>query len=237
MSKTLTTQCPHCHADIRYHKIQYGSTLRCGLCAQIFKLTQLKKENTPPDKTNRVHISITTDDRITSSTHSQRQSHTRRLHRVTWGFLSILLLTFVLSLYLYGNFNQLARQEHSRWWLSTLCSALGCSIPEKVDVTQIKSSNLYVSPHPDFSGALLIHAIIYNRASFNQTFPLLQLNLSDQNGHLLTQRVFNPQEYLDHTTKNTGYMRPQIPVHIRLEILKPSADTVVDYHLSFISPN
>ncbi|WP_432766705.1 DUF3426 domain-containing protein, partial [Pseudomonas aeruginosa] len=60
-----------------------------------------------------------------------------------------------------------------------LCPEIGCTLPSKVDVEQIRSSNLVVRSHPEFSGALVVDAIIYNRASFSQPFPLLELRFAD----------------------------------------------------------
>lgn len=53
-----------------------------------------------------------------------------------------------------------------------------------------------VRSHPEFSGALVVDAIIYNRASFSQPFPLLELRFADLNGHLIANRRFKPGEYL-----------------------------------------
>ena len=48
-----------------------------------------------------------------------------------------------------------------------------------------------VRSHPEFSGALVVDAIIYNRASFSQPF-LLELRFADLNGHLIANRRFSP---------------------------------------------
>jgi predicted Zn finger-like uncharacterized protein len=61
---------------------------------------------------------------------------------------------------------------------------------------KIKSSNLVVRSHPEFNGALVVDAIIYNRATFSQPFPLLELRFADLNGHLIASRRFKPGEYL-----------------------------------------
>lgn len=65
-------------------------------------------------------------------------------------------------------------------------------MPSKVDIAKVKSSNLVVRSHPDFNGALVVDAIIYNRAPFSQPFPLLELRFADLNGHLIASRRFKP---------------------------------------------
>lgn len=155
---------------------------------------------------------------------------------LTWGFLNVLAVLLLLGQYTYNNFTQLARQDSTRPWLETVCSVLDCQLPSKVDVQQIKSSNLLVRSHPEFSGALLVDAIIYNRAAFTQPFPLLELTFSDQHGKPLASRLFKPLEYLGGELAGQSQMPPQTPIHIALEILEPSGGAV-NYSLNFVSPD
>ena len=77
-------------------------------------------------------------------------------------------------------------------------------MPSKVDIAKIKSSNLVVRSHPEFNGALVVDAIIYNRAPFSQPFPLLELRFADLNGHLIASRRFKPGEYLNGDLEGSG---------------------------------
>ncbi|MCY1462894.1 hypothetical protein D9M71_807160 [compost metagenome] len=108
-------------------------------------------------------------------------------------------------------------------------------MPSKVDIAKIKSSNLVVRSHPEFNGALVVDAIIYNRATFSQPFPLLELRFADLNGHLIASRRFKPGEYLNGDLEGMAEMPPQTPIHIALDILDPGAKAV-NYSLSFHSP-
>ena len=111
----------------------------------------------------------------------------------------------------------------------------GCQRPYKVDITQVKSSNLVVRSHPEFSGALVVDAILYNRAAFSQPFPLLEMRFADINGQLLASRRFKPSEYLAGELAGNAEMPPQTPIHISLDILDPGTQAV-NYSLSFHSP-
>lgn len=153
-----------------------------------------------------------------------------------WGLLNSLALLLLLGQYTHKNFAELARQDSTRPWLETLCQLIDCQLPSKVDVQQIKSSNLLVRSHPEFSGALLVDAIIYNRASFSQPFPLLEMRFSNLNGTPLASRLFKPQEYLGGELAGQTHMPPQTPIHIALEILEPSGGAV-NYSLDFVSPD
>ncbi|SDO93253.1 DUF3426 domain-containing protein [Pseudomonas jinjuensis] len=155
--------------------------------------------------------------------------------RILWLLLILIALGGLVFQYIAYHFDELARQDEYRPWFAQVCPSLGCTLPSKVDVEQIRSSNLVVRSHPDFTGALVVDAIIYNRASFSQPFPLLELRFADLNGQLLASRQFKPGEYLSGELAGQSEMPPQTPIHISLDILDPGP-RAVNYSLSFHSP-
>lgn len=159
----------------------------------------------------------------------------RRGRRLFWLLLVLLALAGLAGQYIAYHFDELARQDQYRPWFAQACPELGCTLPSKVDVEQIRSSNLVVRSHPDFSGALVVDAIIYNRANFSQPFPLLEMRFADLNGQLIASRRFKPSEYLSGELAGQSEMPPQTPIHISLDILDPGPKAV-NYSLSFHSP-
>ncbi|SDZ09560.1 DUF3426 domain-containing protein [Pseudomonas sp. NFIX28] len=155
--------------------------------------------------------------------------------RLLWSLLILLAAAGLAGQYIAYHFDELARQDQYRPWFQKLCPELGCTVPSKVDIGRIKSSNLVVRSHPDFSGALVVDAIIYNRAPFSQPFPLLELRFADLNGHLIASRRFKPGEYVKGELEGVSEMPPQTPIHIALDILDPGPKAV-NYSLSFHSP-
>ncbi len=152
-----------------------------------------------------------------------------------WGALNLIALLALGAQYLAYNFDGLARQAAYRPWFERLCPVVGCTLPPMVDISQIKSSNLVVRSHPDFAGALVVDAIIYNRAPFAQPFPLLEIRFDDLQGQTLARRTFKPGEYLSGELAGQREMPSQIPIHIALDILDPGA-RATNYSLSFRSP-
>ena len=136
--------------------------------------------------------------------------------------------------YIANHFDELARQDQYRPIFQQLCPQIGCTVPSKVDIDRIKSSNLVVRSHPEFAGALVVDAILYNRAPFSQPFPLLELRFADLNGKMIASRRFKPGEYLSGDLAKAE-MPPQTPIHIALDILDPGPKAV-NYSLSFHSP-
>ncbi|GAC1038525.1 hypothetical protein thsps117_32830 [Pseudomonas sp. No.117] len=164
-----------------------------------------------------------------------RHARPRWGRRLLWLLLCLLALLGLAGQYVYYHFDELARQDSYRPVFVQACASLGCKVPSKVDVQQIRSSNLVVRSHPQFSGALRVDAILYNRAPFSQPFPLLELRFADLNGQLLASRRFKPAEYLSGELKGQDEMPPQTPIHIALDILDPGP-RAVNYSLSFFSP-
>ncbi len=154
---------------------------------------------------------------------------------IGWGLLNLLGAAALAGQYVMYHFDELARQDQYRPWFEQLCPTIGCQLPSKVDIAQIKSSNLVVRSHPEFSGALVVDAILYNRAAFSQPFPLLEMRFADINGQLLASRRFKPSEYLAGELAGNAEMPPQTPIHISLDILDPGTQAV-NYSLSFHSP-
>lgn len=152
-----------------------------------------------------------------------------------WGALNLIALAALAGQYVIYNYDELVRQDNYRPWFEQLCPTVGCTLPPKVDIEQIKSSNLVVRSHPDFNAALVVDAIIYNRAPFAQPFPLLEVRFADINGQPLASRVFKPGEYLSGELAGRKEMPPQVPIHIALDILDPGT-RAVNYSLSFRSP-
>lgn len=154
---------------------------------------------------------------------------------IAWSLLNLIGASALAGQYVSYHFDELARQDQYRPWFEQLCPEIGCKLPSKVDVAQIKSSNLVVRSHPEFNGALVVDAILYNRASFSQPFPLLELRFADMSGQLLASRRFKPGEYLGGELAGQTEMPPQTPIRISLDILDPGAKAV-NYSLSFFSP-
>lgn len=155
--------------------------------------------------------------------------------RFGWGLLILLAIAALAGQYVWYHFDELARQDQYRPWFQLFCPEIGCKVPSKVDISLLKSSNLVVRSHPDFKGALVVDAIIYNRARFSQPFPLLELRFADPNGQLIASRRFKPSEYLSGEMAGKVEMPPQTPIHIALDILDPGTKAV-NYSLSFRSP-
>lgn len=146
---------------------------------------------------------------------------------------SLLLVLGLGAQYVYFNFDSAARNPALRPWLEFACQQLGCAVPPQVDLGRIVGTNLVVRSHPHEPNALVVDVIIKNTATFEQPFPMVQLNFEDMNGNPIAQRRFQPGEYIHDTSIDMQRMPSNTPVRLTLEIVDPGS-SAVNYQLQFL---
>ncbi len=161
--------------------------------------------------------------------------HRRRQKTWLWASLSALAALALLAQYVTYNRDFLVHDQRTRPMMETLCLLAGCELPARVDISQMRSSNLTVRSHPEFPNALAIDVILYNRADFAQPFPVLRMSFTDTQGRELSSRRFRPEEYLSGELAGANLMPRQTPIHVGLSMLDPG-EQAVSYTLEFQSP-
>ncbi|MFA7279978.1 MAG: DUF3426 domain-containing protein [Sterolibacterium sp.] len=86
--------------------------------------------------------------------------------------------------------------------LRALCKPFDCVLllPRMGDLISIESSDLRPAPN----GQLLLTATLKNRAPFAQTYPHLELTLTDTDDQALLRKVLAPEDYLPKDFKADG---------------------------------
>lgn len=67
-------------------------------------------------------------------------------------------------------------------------------LPKKIDLVSIESSDLEATPQ--YPNIVSLTAVLLNRARYAQSYPNLELSLTDTQDKTLARRVFTPAEYL-----------------------------------------
>jgi len=90
------------------------------------------------------------------------------------------------------------------------------SLPHKADLLSIEASDL----HPDPDKHLRLSATLKNRAPFAQTYPYLELTLTDTADKPLLRKIILPQEYLPKGADvSAGFARNgEIAVNLTLDV-------------------
>lgn len=148
-----------------------------------------------------------------------------------WSTLSILMTALLFFQVAYFKFDYFSRVEPTRTAYLFTCPLFGCEVPPLVDILEIETTNLIVRNHPKVGEALLVDAILINKAPFEQPFPDLILSFSKLDETPVASRRFTPKEYLGGELAGMKYIPERQPVHIALEIADPGPEAV-NYTLS-----
>lgn len=141
-----------------------------------------------------------------------------------WPTLSLLMAALLFFQVAYFKFDYFSRVEPTRTAYLFTCPLFGCEVPPLVDIMEIETTNLIVRNHPKVGDALLVDAILINKAPFEQPFPDLILSFSKIDETPVASRRFTPKEYLGGELAGMKYIPERQPVHISLEIADPGSD-------------
>lgn len=110
-------------------------------------------------------------------------------------------------------------KNHPAWRpaLEALCEQLGCTVdlPRDADRVSIESSDL--NPESDKKHLQLV-ATLKNRADYPQSYPHLELTLTDVRNQPLVRRVFAPADYLAKNAPPGFGPNAEVAVKLMLEI-------------------
>lgn len=125
----------------------------------------------------------------------QEQLPTQRAWPWALGILTG-LLALTLQAALAFRIELVVLAPEARPLLVSLCELAGCELglPSRIDLIGLESSDL--RPDPAQPGRLQLEAGLRNRAPFVQTWPHLELTLTDTNDQAVIRRILPPREYL-----------------------------------------
>ncbi len=149
-----------------------------------------------------------------------------------WSFFAVVLLSTLGLQVIYSQWDELGQNDTLRPWLERLCDVLPCSLAQRVDLQSIRTDNLLVHSHPEFSNALRVTLILRNDSAFEQALPLLNLRFTDADNSAVAQRQFSPSHYLPAELQNLQGLPPGTPIQIALDIIDPGI-RAINYEVSF----
>lgn len=233
----------------------HGS-VRCGHCAAVFDALRTLSLQLPPEPIERLDVHATLPappqlelpvfrpvpaqaslfaeaaDRARAAERSSLPAFAKRRRRARqrrngpWlAGCALLLLTLA---------GEIAWAEQARWiddarvraWLDPLCATLGCRLPLRHDATTLELLSRDIRPHPSVPGALIISATLRNDAAFAQSFPTVEITLSDLDEKRIAMRRFAPREYLGDARTIGAGLAPGASTALVFEVADPGKDAV-----------
>jgi len=256
----MFTFCPNCHVIFRLtpsHLSRAGGYTRCGECRLVYNAidclyeelaeTREALEQSQQSGEGRAgagaQVPLVDDQAIsTGEDRAPRQfpvsadgwHHRTLTMRDAFSGTAIVFLVLLLAMqWVFFNRADLVRVQDWRPGLEQFCKYLHCSLPLRVDLSQLKLLNREVRQHPRVAEALLVNATLSNQADFTQPYPVLELSFSGLGGNPVALRRFRPMEYVNDTQTIKRGMPPGEPVPVVLEIMDPG-ETAVSYQFGFL---
>jgi predicted Zn finger-like uncharacterized protein len=106
------------------------------------------------------------------------------------------------------------------------CERLGCVLPAVDDRSRIALMARDVRPHPSVQHALIISATLANQAPFAQSYPVVEITLSDVDQRRIAMRRLRPDEYLGDTAAIRRGFGAGATTTFSLEVEDPGRDAV-----------
>jgi predicted Zn finger-like uncharacterized protein len=233
---SMVTSCTACHTTfrIRHEELQAShGRVRCGQCSTIFNaldtlatLDEPMAEVAPTSPATVSDVKSTVPNLKTKvSSNSAKTAKpliftdlaaekAARQNRHTWGwFAAALLMLVLLAAQSAYNFRaQIAAYfPDLKPHLQLLCEYLQCTVglPQFSELLSIESSDLQADPNRP--SLIVLTAILRNRATYAQAYPMLELTFTDNQDHMIARRVFTAAEYL------ASYVDPKLGMQANSE--------------------
>lgn len=110
--------------------------------------------------------------------------------------VSLLLMVAMIQVAIFYRQQVITYLPSSHALLASLCKPLACTAPLPRQSAQISIEDYRLVSHPDFQDVLILETTLLNRARYPQSFPSLELTLTDQINAPVALRLLLPEEYL-----------------------------------------
>jgi predicted Zn finger-like uncharacterized protein len=202
----LVTKCPSCLTSfiVKPEQLEaHDGQVKCGQCQRVFVANDFLSELAVPEdvlKLEKKGMSLNKP--------------------ITFLILGLLVILAVLqSLYFF-------RGEIARQWpalkpaIKTTCHYLGCTLPLPQHAELIAIDDTELVKDETHAGIVKFSCVIINNAPYAQSFPSIELTLTDQQDKPLTRRKIKPSEYLKGLEKSLDEgLAPNDEMRVRINLL------------------
>ena len=143
-----------------------------------------------------------------------------------WSALCVLAIGIGAIQWFLFNMDTYAGSANWRPWYQSVCHYMGCKLPDYRNLDFLKTERLTVRSHSQYRNALVVDLLIINQSPFSQPVPSLEMAFYDINGQVLSQRAFQPEEYLPESAKSLEKIPFSTTVHITFSIIDPGSGAV-----------
>lgn len=116
-------------------------------------------------------------------------------------------------------------------YLALACEKIACSVdlPKEIEFIIIDDSDM--QEDADYAGLIHLSSTLINQANFSQTYPNIELTLTDINDKPKLRRTFKPKEYLPEHTDIANGLAGGAEVKVKLAITA-TGESVAGYRIA-----
>lgn len=161
----------------------------------------------------------------------------QRSASAVWGWLvavaALVLIVQLTFVYLGWIFQHVPQARPA---FTAVCDVLGCVVPLSRDVAAIKVESSDLVEQPGKPGRILLSAIVANRSALKQSFPVLEIVLTDAKETVIASRVLQPSAYLGRLPSEVEGIAPNTELYINLNLDLSGGATASGYAVRVFYP-
>ncbi|MCU7938040.1 MAG: zinc-ribbon domain-containing protein [gamma proteobacterium symbiont of Bathyaustriella thionipta] len=192
-------------------------------------------ESSTQDSENEPSQAVPVQDEVVPSFLTQTDSASSSPAAILgWLASTVVLLLLLASQYLHFNSIQLSQDPEIRPLLESLCPLTNCSLPLISTPRKVVTVTHDVRTHPTVNNALEIQLTFKNKASYTQSYPVLEITFSNPVGEIIARRKFLPNEYMKNNSTYTSGLKSNQSQEINLDIVDPDPGSLLSFQFNYL---
>ena len=151
-----------------------------------------------------------------------------------WLAATIVFLFVLAGQYLYFDSKELAQNPQIHALVKPFCQLTGCTLPLIKTPRKIVTVTHDVRTFGAINNALEIQLTFKNKASYTQSYPLLEITFLNPMGNVVARRKFSPAEYMSSTDNYAQGLKSNQSQDINLKIVDPDPTSLLSFQFNYL---
>ena len=151
-----------------------------------------------------------------------------------WLAATIVFLFVLAGQYLYFNSKDFADNPQMHTIIKPFCQLTGCTLPLIKTPRKIVTVTHDVRSFGAIKNALEIQLTFKNKASYTQSYPLLEITFLNPVGNVVARRKFSPAEYMSSADDYTQGLKSNQSQDINLKIVDPDPKSFLSFQFNYL---
>ncbi len=113
----------------------------------------------------------------------------------------LLIATILLQVIYFTRTSLAANYPFTKPLLQSACKLAHCAVALPKDITQLTIDDADIQEHREREGVLVFSSVLINHGAVSQTYPMIELTLTNMADEPVLRKILTPKEYLPATSK------------------------------------